>query len=185
MVHAIAPPRATSDMTTTIPQQQLFCSHVKVTPHYATNATKPMSQLEGEMRYLLPTYFSLCPKVFFLVLHQLGNECESTHITCIVGRAHHNKWNPPIKLTPPIWCIDCNLLSNARQICAMQWCWGNIRKQHYICQFLVAPVGAPWPVFYTFMDLSKNLPWHEAESPELVGITQRSHQIFNPLPSFV
>jgi len=85
------------------------------------------------MRYLLPTYFSLCPKVFFLVLHQLGKECESILITCIVGRAHHNKWNPPIKRTPPILCIDCNLLSNATQICAMQCCWGNIRKQHYIC----------------------------------------------------
>jgi len=50
--------------------------------------------VEGEMRYLLPTYVSSCPKGIFSLLHQLRKKCESTLITRMVGRAHHNKSNP-------------------------------------------------------------------------------------------
>ena len=69
----------------------------------------------------------------------------------------------------------------------MQCGWGNIRKHNYICQFFVALECALWAVFYTSKDLTKynHPPWHKAKLNELIPITEWSHQIFNPFPSFV
>ena len=78
--------------------------------------------MKWDISYLL--IFLFVKKCFFL-LHQHEKECESTFITCIciVGSAHHNKWNHPIKPTPQCdaWIAICYLMQDKFAQCSVVW----------------------------------------------------------------